>query len=91
VDEEDTEAERYFRRYAAWAFERALADFDSIEHEERAAFTYLIGELWRRVGDETRARIWFGRVEDEVTNRRKQRWVIDAAIQQRDHPREWFG
>jgi uncharacterized protein (DUF2225 family) len=91
VDEEDTEAERYFRRYAAWAFERARDDLDRLSLVERAVFTYLVGELWRRVGDETRARVWFGRVEDEVINRCKQQWVIDAAIQQRDDPREWFG
>ena len=91
VDEGDTEAERYFRRQAAWAFERALSSYDGVERDERAVLTYLVGELWRRVGDRNKAREWFDRVESEVTNRRKQQWVIDAALQQRDHPREWFG
>jgi uncharacterized protein (DUF2225 family) len=36
VDEGDLEAERYFRRKAAWAFERALDQFDGVAREERA-------------------------------------------------------
>src|SRR3954470_13635963 len=51
VDEGDIEAERYFRRHAAWKFEEALAAYDTVPREERAILTYLIGELWRRVGD----------------------------------------
>ena len=91
VDEGDIEAERYFRRQAAWTFERALASYDGVDRDERAVLTYLVGELWRRVGDARRAREWFDRVEDEVTNSQTQQWVIDAAAQQRDFPREWFG
>jgi hypothetical protein len=52
VDEGDVEAERFFRRKAAWAFERALDAFDGVAREERAVLTYLVGELWRRVGDQ---------------------------------------
>ena len=51
VDEGDTEAERFFRRKAAWKFEEALSSFDGVAREERAVLTYLVGELWRRVGD----------------------------------------
>jgi hypothetical protein len=91
VDEGDIEAERYFRRQAAWAFERALASYDGVERDERAVLTYLVGELWRRVGDLARAREWFEQVEGEITNPQGQQWVLDAARQQRDCPREWFG
>jgi uncharacterized protein (DUF2225 family) len=91
VDEGDIEAERYFRRHAAWTFERALASYDGVDREERAVLTYLVGELWRRVGDTGKAREWFHRVEDEITNVTTQQWILDAARQQRDCPREWFG
>ena len=91
VDEGDIEAERYFRRQAAWAFERALASYDGVERDERAVLTYLVGELWRRVGDLAKAREWFDRVPGELTNPPAQQWVVDAARQQRDCPREWFG
>ncbi|HEU5175459.1 MAG TPA: DUF2225 domain-containing protein, partial [Gemmatimonadaceae bacterium] len=91
VDEGDVEAERYFRRKAAWKFEEALESYDGVQQDERAVLTYLVGELWRRTGDNTRAREWLDRVEAEVVDRQTQQWVIDAARQQRDCPREWFG
>lgn len=91
VDEGDVEAERFFRRKAAWKFAEALETFDGVGREERAVLTYLIGELWRRVGDGEMASNWFNRVDVEVTDTLAQRWVLDAARQQRDCPREWFG
>jgi len=91
VDESDTEAERYFRRKAAWKFEEALDSYDGVAHEERAVLTYLVGELWRRIGDARLATDWLNRVSSEITDRGTQQWVLDAARQQRDCPREWFG
>jgi hypothetical protein len=91
VDELDTEAERYFRRKAAWRFADALEIYDGVPAEERAVLTYLVGELWRRVGDDAQARQWFERVADEVTEPVAQSWVLEAADQQRTAPREWFG
>jgi uncharacterized protein len=91
VNERDPEAERYFRRKAAWRFADALEIYDGVLTEERAVLTYLIGELWRRVGDDEQARQWFERVVDEVTEPVAQSWVVQAADQQRTAPREWFG
>lgn len=90
VDESDTEAERYFRRHAAWRFADALEAFDGVPMEERAVITYLIGELWRRIGDDAQAQQWFERVANEVTEPMAQSWVLEAADQQRTEPREWF-
>ena len=91
VDEGDVEAERFFRRKAAWAFEKSLESWDGVAREERAVLTYLVGELWRRVGDASKASEWFDRVPGEIMDAAGQQWVIDAARQQRDCPREWFG
>jgi uncharacterized protein len=91
VDEGDIEAERFFRRKASWAFELALGSYDGVAKEERAVLTYLVGELWRRIGDDRQARKWFNRVADEIDDPVSQQWVLDAARQQRDCPREWFG
>lgn len=90
VDEGDTEAERFFRRKAAWKFEEALDGFDGVPRDERAVITYLVGELWRRVGDSPVARTWFDRVHGEIVDADAQQWITDAADQQRDCPREWF-
>lgn len=90
VDEGDTEAERYFRRHAAWRFAEALAVYDLIPPEERAVITYLVGELWRRIGDEEQAIGWFDMVSDEVLDPESQQWVLRIADQQKAEPREWF-
>ena len=91
VDEGDVEAERFFRRKAARAFEGALATYDGVAREERAVLTYLVGELWRRVGDIQQSARWFDRVAVEVNDAHSQQWVVDAARQQKECPREWFG
>jgi hypothetical protein len=91
VDEGDIEAERYFRRHAAWKFDEALQSYDGVPREERAILTYLVGELWRRIGDTRKATSWFESVPGEVIDSQNQQWVIDAADQQRLNPREWFG
>jgi uncharacterized protein (DUF2225 family) len=91
VDEGDVEAERFFRRKAAWKFEEALESFDGVAREERAVLTYLVGELWRRVGEAKLAVAWLNRVASEIADPQTQQWVTDAARQQRDCPREWFG
>jgi uncharacterized protein len=91
VDEEDIEAERFFRCHAARMFERALGSYDGVAHDERAVLTYLVGELWRRAGDLAKARDWFDRVADEVTDPQGQHWIVAAAEQQRTSPQEWFG
>jgi len=90
VDEGDTEAERYFRRKAATSFASALASYDLVPQHERAVLTYLVGELWRRIGDQREARQWFVRVSGEITPPGSQEWVMQVADQQRESPREWF-
>lgn len=90
VDEGDTEAERYFRRYAAWRFADALEEFDGVPPQERAVITYLVGELWRRIGDDGLAQHWFARVAEEVTEPVTQSWVLEAARRQQTTPQEWF-
>jgi len=91
VEEDDVEAERYFRRLAAWSFEDALRTYDGVGAEERAILTYLVGELWRRVGEKEQARDWFDRVPEEIVDPVSQHWVLAAAEQQRTDPQEWFG
>lgn len=90
VDENDVEAERYFRRLAAWSLADALAEYDAVAPNDRAILTYLVGELWRRIGDTARAAEWFDRVQDEVVDADEQQWVAEFAQRQKDDPREWF-
>jgi uncharacterized protein len=91
VDEGDIEAERFFRRKAAWSFQEALTSWDGVAQEERAVLTYLVGELWRRIGDARQSSEWFAKVSDEISDPGTQQWILDAARQQTECPREWFG
>lgn len=91
VDEQDIEAERYFRRHAARMFEQALLRYNGVPMDERAVIAYLLGELWRRIGDEQKASEWFQRVPDEVNDAESQKWILAAATQQSTDPQEWFG
>jgi uncharacterized protein len=89
ADENDVEAERYYRRHAAWSFEEALTAGDVVAGD-RAVITYLVGELWRRIGDVAQANAWFDRVSAEIRNPHTQAWIADCARRQRDTPSEWF-
>jgi hypothetical protein len=71
-------------------FEECLQAYDAVPQEERAILTYLVGELWRRIGDSRKAAMWFDHVAGEVTDLQSQQWVVDAADQQKVNPREWF-
>lgn len=89
-DENDIEAERYFRRKAAWSFAEALESYDGVPADDRAAITYLVGELWRRIGDERLASQWFGRVPAEVVDFKAQEYIVSVARRQAEDPEEWL-
>ena len=91
VDDDDSEGERFYRRAAVLRFIEALSTPGSVPMPDRAVLTYLVGELWRRVGDEQQAAEWFLRVDAEIVDPDDQGWVRAAALQQNASPREWFG
>ena len=89
-DENDIEAERYFRRKAAWTYAEALDRYDAVPAEERAPLTYLVGELWRRIGDDHAANTWFGRVAEEIVDAPSQEYILSVARRQAEKPEEWL-
>lgn len=92
VNDGDVEAEMYYRRHAARKFEEALTEYEGMKPDERAVITYLVGELWRRIGYRCTAEHWFSMVQHEIVDGESQQWVLDAAAQQNgDNPQEWFG
>lgn len=92
LEEDDHEAERFYRRHAAGWYERALAgdEDEGIRPDERAKATYLVGELWRRIGDDRQAARWFTRVADEVVDVDAQQGLVELAAQQQHAPEEWL-
>jgi uncharacterized protein len=89
-NEGDHEAERYYRRHAVWWFTQALGRFDDVPADERATITFLLGELWREIGDVRRATEWFSRVPEEIVELDAQRSLLDAARRQLELPDEWL-
>jgi len=83
------QGEEYYRRRAVTYFERAICDTD-LSFEDKAKTTYLIGELYRRVGEPDKAAQWYERVAEVVGDDSETRWLVDAAEQQRTNPKDRF-
>ena len=79
VDEEDTEAERYYGRFAARWFAKAMDLYGEVHPDERADMAYQLGELWLRIGDTKNAAAWFERVAEEIVDPDLQRSLMYAA------------
>jgi uncharacterized protein (DUF2225 family) len=86
-ESEGSESGIRYRREAVARFEAAM-ERNEVAADSRAVITYLIGELYRRVGDPDKAKAWFARVPDAVGGNAKQEWLIDLAIQQSTNPKE---
>jgi uncharacterized protein len=84
----DEELEGYYRRRAAEWLEEAVAGEQGQAEPDRPALTYLIGELYRRIGEDSAAKEWFALAISEAEQRSEFAWVKKMAEEQRDHPRE---
>lgn len=90
ADEGDAQGEHTYRLAAIEYFEQALAT-GQLGEELQPVITYLVGELYRRVGQAEQAAIWFDRVLVlDGSLQESLDWVLKAARQQRDTPRERF-
>lgn len=89
ADLNNVEDEIDSRKRAVAYFERAL-DNDEIMALQLPSITYLIGELYRRVGDIETARGWFEKVMAMEDLNERLAWLRPAAQQQRDDPKERF-
>jgi len=88
-DEESEELEARCRKESASHFIKAI-EAGEYEKNDRAAVTYLVGELYRRLGMPDEAAEWFGRVQGEVTDPGEQAWVLTMAEKQKTSPVELF-
>ena len=91
VDIGSPEREAEYRRLAIEYFEKALNTQGLIPENGVLDVTYLIGELYRRVGDVDIARAWFDKVIDQGGSREDAQDIVSLAQQQRDNPRDVIG
>ncbi|WP_174591659.1 DUF2225 domain-containing protein [Methanocella conradii] len=62
---DEKEKERFYLGKAAEYFERALASSDAPK-ENIPIFTYLLGDLYRRLGEAEKAKEWYSKVEQAI-------------------------
>ncbi|MCK4546063.1 MAG: DUF2225 domain-containing protein [Candidatus Eisenbacteria sp.] len=77
-----------YRKKVIEFLQLALETPDTIPSSDRATTTYLIGELYRRVGKNEDASRWLNRVDREIVDRKRQAWILSLAEQQRNSPQE---
>jgi len=80
--------ETQYRGRAIRFLEHALETPGLVAASERATTTYLIGELYRRIGRRDDAARWLGRVTQEIVDPKGQAWILSLAKQQKVSPRE---
>jgi uncharacterized protein (DUF2225 family) len=68
-------------------FEKAINNSE-IDGEKKLFYTYLIGELYRRVDNITMSERWFDKVIGYATEDPASRWISELALQQKTNPRE---
>ena len=78
--------ERYYRRKAIEYFQIAWQGKE-IPQDIEGIFLYLIGEIFRRVGDSQKAVLWFDYVIKALEETLERAWLVDLAIQQRTTPK----
>ena len=83
-----TDIEMQCRRLAIEHFEKGLLDMERTD-ERYLTLTYLVGELYRRIGERDRANEWFDKVI-RIAQPSDPDWVTEIARQQRTDPKEFF-
>jgi uncharacterized protein len=88
----NVDTEKSYRRITIRFFLRALEE-GKLPSEEALTITYLVGELYRRIGNQDFAITWFNRAihEAEKSNDEQAQRIIEIAKQQRDNPKDMFG
>jgi uncharacterized protein (DUF2225 family) len=83
------ENERFYLEKAAFYFERSLEQSDT-PPENKAVFTYLIGDIYRRMRDPERANEWYGKVEQAIKEYGGDSKFADFARRQMTNPSDYF-
>ncbi|MEO0563220.1 MAG: DUF2225 domain-containing protein [Chloroflexota bacterium] len=86
-DENNLRDEDEYRLTAISYYKDALND-DALEDKTLPNLTYLVGELYRRVGQTGEAYAWFSHVIDRARTDASWERMAQLARQQRDHPRD---
>jgi uncharacterized protein (DUF2225 family) len=89
VDDDRPREEEYYRRRAVENYEAAMGE-GSISGDQIPEITYLIGELYRRIGEGENASRWFDRVAQTIGEDGDTIGLVDRARKQKIDPDEFF-
>ena len=87
--DEGTANEAHLRRLALDHFREALVQ-NLVPVDQEANISYLIGELYRRIGELDAAHTWFNKVILRAETDKSWQNMAEFATQQRDNPKEMF-
>jgi uncharacterized protein (DUF2225 family) len=88
-DDGRIDEEKYYRRQTIEYYEKALKDMN-IPEDQSAQYTYLVGELYRRIGESDKAALWFDRVPEAAKKFKNKEWIIKLSNQQKENPKEFI-
>lgn len=81
--------EKFYLGKAAEYFEKALSSSDTPK-ENIAIFTYLVGDLHRRLGEAEKAKEWYGKVEQAIKECGGDSKILEFARRQLKEPSDIF-
>jgi uncharacterized protein (DUF2225 family) len=85
----DKDKEKFYLGKAAEYFEKALSSGDT-PRENIAIFTYLAGDLHRRLGEAEKAKGWYGKVEGAIKENGGDPKIGEFARRQLTSPSDFF-
>ena len=85
----EKEKEKFYLGEAARYFEKAL-ESGEIPPESRAMFAYVLGDIYRRLGDGEKARAWYGKVQALLQSHGGEHAIAEYAKRQLEGPRDIF-
>jgi uncharacterized protein len=81
--------ERFYLEKAAFYFEKALEMADT-PGENKAVYTYLIGDIYRRLGEAEKAKEWYTKVEQAIKEYGGEPRFAEYARRQMSDPADIF-
>ncbi len=85
----EKEKEAFYLGRAAELFENGLVSGE-VPRENRAVFTYLAGDIYRRLGEAEKAKEWYGKVEQAIKENGGDPMILEFARRQLKEPSDTF-
>ncbi len=89
TDDGKEDEEIFFRKQVIEYFEKGIEE-NEIPDNENPIYKYLIGEMYRRIGDKKNASYWYEDTIKSIHNREEMKGLLELARQQQNSPKEFI-